>query len=113
MASTSDDSSNAKKPAARKPVTPRPAASKPTAEPGTTSTAKPVGKQAQAAARVAEEAAKAAKPIAPTASPAAVVAPAGADTPRSVHVEHAPESAPADVAAATKQPPQAVFAQPI
>ena len=123
MASTTDDSSNAKKPAARKPVTPRPAASKPTPKPGTAAASKPVGKQAQAAARVAEEEAKKAaeadaptkplKPIAPTASPASVVSLAGADTPRSVHVEHAPESAPADVAAATKDPAQAVFAQPI
>jgi RsiW-degrading membrane proteinase PrsW (M82 family) len=121
MASTSDDSSNAKKPAARKPVTPRPVQSTPPARPGTASTDKPVGKQAQAEARVAEEEAKKAaqaaetgtRPLAPSASPAAVVSPAGADTPRDVHVEHAPESAPADVAIATKQPAQAIFAQPI
>jgi RsiW-degrading membrane proteinase PrsW (M82 family) len=76
--------------------------------------AKPVGKQAQAAARVAEEEAKkAAKPIAPTASPAATVAPAGEGTPRAVKVDHAPEPAPRDVAAATAAAPHPVFAQPI
>src|SRR5436190_1185285 len=61
MASTPDES---KKPAARKPVTPRPAAQtppspKPSAKPGAAAaSAKPVGKQAQAEARVAVEAAK-------------------------------------------------------
>ena len=118
MASTSDDS---QKPAARKPVTPRPAANTPPSlKPGAADpAAKPVGKQAQAEARVAEEAAKKAaaeattKPIAPSASPAATVVPAGSDTPRSVHVEHTPESAPASVATATAQPAQVVFAQPV
>lgn len=129
MASTSDESTPApKKPAARKPVTPRPAA-KPTPSPkpgAAAASAKPVGKQAQAEARVAEEEAKKAaaagaagaattiaRPLAPTASPAATVAPAGADTPRAVHVAHTPETAPAAVATATAQPAQPVFAQPV
>ncbi len=126
MASTSDDSNDAKKPASkpatRKPVTSRPAAkTPPSLKPGAAAAnAKPVGKQAQAEARVAEEAAKngrgeapRARPIAPSASPAATVAPAGADTPRAVHVTHTPETAPKPVATATAQPAQPVFAQPI
>lgn len=146
MASTSDETP--KKPAAQKPAAPKPAAQKPaTAKPvagrpaqstpvvrpgKVDPNAKPVGKQAQAAAFVAEQEAKkaaaaaaaagtaataasasAAKPIAPTASPAAVVALAGTDTPRAVKVEHTPEAAPKDIAAATAQAPQAVFTQVI
>jgi RsiW-degrading membrane proteinase PrsW (M82 family) len=133
MASTSDESKDAKKPAAskpatRKPVTPRPAAkTPPSLKPGAAAAgAKPVGKQAQAEARVAEEAAKKAaaeaatgtttkaqKPLAPSASPASTVSVAAADTPRAIHVAHTPESAPKSVATATAQPAQPVFAQPV
>jgi RsiW-degrading membrane proteinase PrsW (M82 family) len=122
---TSDEKPAAEKPAARtvggRPSSPRP--TRPGAEPDPQ--AKPVGKQAQAAARVAEEEAKkakaaaeaaqaastAGKPLAPTASPAATIAPAGADTPRSVRVDHTPEAAPADIAAATAEAPHPVFTQ--
>jgi RsiW-degrading membrane proteinase PrsW (M82 family) len=117
MASTSDES---KKPAARKPVTPRPAAAKPPSlKPGAASASgKPVGKQAQAEARVAEEAAKKAaasspRPLAPSASPASTVVAAGSDTPRAVRVEHTPETAPPAVTTASAQPAQPVFAQPV
>jgi protease PrsW len=112
MPSTSDENS-------QNPVGGRPAQSKPVTRPGkvTDPNAKPVGKQAQAAAYVAEqEALKAqgdAKALAPTASSAATVAPAGADTPRAIKVDHTPEAAPADVAAATAEAPHPVFSQPI
>ncbi|HEV7740912.1 MAG TPA: PrsW family glutamic-type intramembrane protease [Pseudolysinimonas sp.] len=106
----------AKQPAARKPVGARPSAG-PVVRPGkvTDPDAKPVGKQAQAAAFVAEQEAKtaAAKPIAPTASPAATVTPAGDDTPRAIKVDHTPEPAPKDVAAASADAPHPVFLQPI
>jgi len=84
--------------------------------------AKPVGKQAQAEARVAEEEAKkqaaaaaaaAGGGIAPTASAAATVAPAAAGTPRGLRVEHRPETAPADVAESTRQASQEIFLQPV
>lgn len=107
----------AAKPAA-KPAGARPAASKPV-RPGAVPDpdARPVGKQAQAAAYAAEqEALKTAagsKPLAPSASPAATVAPAGSDTPRAVRVEHTPEAAPGDVAAAAASTPTPVFGQPI
>lgn len=131
----------AKKPAAKAPVAGRTSDGTPVQRPGKTAAAasKPVGKQAQAAAKVAEEEAKkaaaaaaaaqtaaseakaatpagtatVAKPLAPTASPAATVAPAGSDTPRAVKVDHTPEAAPLDVAAATASAPQDVFLQPI
>jgi RsiW-degrading membrane proteinase PrsW (M82 family) len=116
----------------------RPAASRPV-RPGkaTDPNAKPVGKQAQAAAYAAEQEAKkaeaaaaaartaagdaaaatgtgtATKPIAPTASPQATVAPAGDDTPRGVRVEHTPEAAPADVASAASDAAHPVFLQPV
>lgn len=128
MANASDETpqkpANTEKPAAKKPATPktvgqRPATPRPAARPKDPD-AKPVGKQAQAAAYVAEqeakkaaEAAGAAKPLAPTASPAATVVPAGADTPRAVKVEHTPESAPKDVASAAAETPHAVFLQPV
>jgi RsiW-degrading membrane proteinase PrsW (M82 family) len=153
MASASDDTPAAKKPAAKKPaatsaakpsdaagaVGGRPGASRPV-RPGkvTDPDAKPVGKQAQAAAYAAEQEAKkaeaaaaaaraaagdaavaagagsAAKPIAPTASPLATVARAGDDTPRAVRVTHTPESAPADVAtSAASGAAHPVFLQPV
>jgi RsiW-degrading membrane proteinase PrsW (M82 family) len=113
MASTSDENP-------KKPVGGRPAQSKPATRPGkvTDPNAKPVGKQAQAAAYVAEQEAlkaqeSAGKAIAPTASPASTVAPAGTDTPRAIKVDHVPEAAPKDVAAATAEAPHPVFLQPI
>ncbi|HTL39893.1 MAG TPA: PrsW family glutamic-type intramembrane protease [Pseudolysinimonas sp.] len=130
MASASDDTPAAKKPAAKKPaatkpaatpadsagtVSGRPAATRPV-RPGkvTDPDAKPVGKQAQAAAYVAEQEAKnSAKPIAPTASPLATVVPAGNDTPRSVRVTHTPESAPSDVSSAASDAAHPVFLQPV
>ncbi|HWM33264.1 MAG TPA: PrsW family glutamic-type intramembrane protease [Pseudolysinimonas sp.] len=116
---TSDEKPADKKPAA-KPAGGRPASTRPVrpsaaADPD----AKPVGKQAQAAARVAEEEAKKAqasatgRPLAPTASPAATVAPAGAETPRQVRVDHTPEAAPKDIAAAAAAAPSPVFTQVI
>jgi RsiW-degrading membrane proteinase PrsW (M82 family) len=130
MANASDETpqkpassaSKAPKTVGQRPATPRPA-TKPK-DPA----AKPVGKQAQAAAYAAEQEAKkaeaaaaattagsgtAAKPIAPTASPAATVAPAGSDTPRAVKVDHTPEAAPKDVASAAADAPHAVFLQPV
>ncbi|MEO8262534.1 MAG: PrsW family glutamic-type intramembrane protease, partial [Pseudolysinimonas sp.] len=121
---TSDETPKKPTSAAKKPVTQRPAASKPVrpSVAAAAADAKPVGKQAQAAAFAAEQEAKkaeatstapATKPIAPTASPAATVAPAGADTPRAVRVDHTPEAAPKDIAKAAAEAPQAVFSQPI
>jgi RsiW-degrading membrane proteinase PrsW (M82 family) len=114
MASTDDSTPST--PAPKKPRT----SAKPTAtaEGLNTTAARPVGKQAQAEARVAEEAAKRAaagttRPLAPSASPAATIAPAGADTPRSVRVEHSPEAAPKDVAAAAQQAAHPIFTTPI
>lgn len=117
---TSDEKPADKKPAA-KPAVARPASTRPVRPSAVTDpNAKPVGKQAQAAARVAEEEAKkaragaaASKPIAPTASPAAMVVAAGDDTPRAVKVDHTPESAPKDIAAATAATPHPVFTQVI
>lgn len=121
MASTDDSTPST--PAPKKPR----AAAKPTAaaEGLTVAPARPVGKQAQAEARNAEEAAKKAaaaaassastiaRPLAPTASPAATISPAGDDTPRSVRVEHAPEAAPKDIAASAKQAAHPIFTTPI
>ncbi|CAN5474541.1 hypothetical protein BH09ACT4_BH09ACT4_22600 [soil metagenome] len=140
MASTPDNPADNKpadnkpadnKPAAKKPVGVRPPATRPV-RPGAEAdpNARPVGKEAQAAARVAEEAAKkaaatatataapavmntTARPLAPSASPAAIIAPAGADTPRSVRVDHTPEAAPAHVAASSAEAAHPVFGQPI
>ena len=104
----------------------RPVQDKPLARPGKVDPdARPVGKQAQAAARVAEEEAKKAaaaaaggaapdtRVTAPSASPAATLAPAPDGTPRHVRVDHTPEAAPADVASTAAQVAQPVFAQPV
>lgn len=53
------------------------------------------------------------RPLAPSAAPGSIVTAAGSETPRSVHVDHVPEQAPADVAAATATVPHPVFSQVI
>ena len=114
-----------------KPVGARPTSSRPV-RPGkqADADAKPVGKQAQAEALIAQkeaekavaasaaapataESSSSAKPLAPTASPGATVAPAGSDTPRAIKVDHTPESAPADVATAASDAAHPVFLQPV